>query len=94
MRESLAIEVGQRLKGEDVVSALNEIRQKRGVPKLLFCDVGVHESDHGSLGVSQPRTDDFSRPGKPTDNAHVESFKWYFAGRVLGCALVRDPDGG
>jgi len=74
MRESLAIEVGQRLKGEDVVSALNEIRQKRGVPKLLFCDVGVHESDHGSLGVSQPRTDDFSRPGKPTDNAHVDSF--------------------
>jgi putative transposase len=38
IRESLAIEVGHRLKGEDVVFALNEIRQKRGVPKFLFCD--------------------------------------------------------
>jgi len=39
-RESLAIEVGQRLKGEDVVSTLNEIRLRRGVPKFLFCDNG------------------------------------------------------
>ena len=39
-RESLAIEVGQGLKGEDVVGALNQIRQKRGTPKLLFCDNG------------------------------------------------------
>jgi putative transposase len=36
-RESLAVEVGQRLKGEDVVGALNQIRGKRGVPKVLFC---------------------------------------------------------
>jgi putative transposase len=36
-RESLAIEVGQRLKGENVVGALNQIREKGGVPKL-FCD--------------------------------------------------------
>ena len=40
-RESLAIEVGQRLKGEDVVSTLNEIRLTRGGPKFLFCDNGA-----------------------------------------------------
>src|SRR3989440_7470935 len=39
-RESLAIEVGQRLKGEDVVSTLNAVQQKRGIPKFLFCDNG------------------------------------------------------
>jgi putative transposase len=39
-RESRAIEVGQRLQGEDVVGALNRIREKRGVPKLIFCDNG------------------------------------------------------
>jgi transposase InsO family protein len=39
-RESLAIEVGQRLKGEDVVAALNQICGRRGVPKILFCDNG------------------------------------------------------
>ena len=34
-RESLAIEVGQSLKGEDVVGALNQIRRTRGAPKLV-----------------------------------------------------------
>jgi putative transposase len=75
-RESLAIEVGQRLRGEDVVSALNQIRQKRGTPKLLFCDNGSEFTSqimdlwayHSQVQI------DFSRPGKPTDNAHVESF--------------------
>jgi putative transposase len=75
-RESLAIEVGQRLKGEDVVSTLNEIRLTRGVPKFLFCDNGSEFTSqimdlwayHNQVGI------DFSRPGKPTDNAHVESF--------------------
>jgi len=37
-RESLAIEVGPRLKCENVVSTLNEIRQRRIVPTFLFCD--------------------------------------------------------
>jgi putative transposase len=39
-RESLAIEAGQRLKGEDVVRVLNRVKQQRGVPKFLFCDNG------------------------------------------------------
>jgi putative transposase len=34
-REGLAIEVGQRLKGEDVVSTLNDIRRERGVPRII-----------------------------------------------------------
>ncbi len=75
-RESLAIEVGQKLKGEDVVGALNQIRQKRGTPKLLFCDNGSEFTSqmmdlwayHNQVQI------DFSRPGKPTDNAYVESF--------------------
>jgi transposase InsO family protein len=45
-RESLAIEVGQSLRGEDVVRVLNRLKEQRGVPKLLFCDqrVGGFES--------------------------------------------------
>jgi putative transposase len=34
-RESLAIAVGQRLKGEDVVATLNEIRLQRGVRETI-----------------------------------------------------------
>jgi len=40
-RESLAIEVGQSLKGEDVVRVLSRIGSQRTVPKTLFCDNGT-----------------------------------------------------
>jgi hypothetical protein len=75
-RESLAIEVGQRLQGGDVVGALNQIRQKRGVPKLIFCDNGSEFISQimDLLAYHNQVQIDFSRPGKPTDNAHVESF--------------------
>ncbi|MGH9511463.1 MAG: integrase core domain-containing protein, partial [Terriglobales bacterium] len=75
-RESLAIEVGQSLKGEDVVRALNVIQQQRGVPKLLFCDNGSEfTSQSMDLWAYHNQVQiDFSRPGKPTDNAYVESF--------------------
>jgi putative transposase len=84
-RESLAIEVGQRLKGEHVVGALNQIREKRGEPKLLFCDNGSEFTSqimdlwayHNHVQI------DFSRPGKPTDNAHVESFNGTFRAESL-----------
>ena len=39
-RESLAIEVGQALKGTDVVDVLNRLRFERSAPKMLFCDNG------------------------------------------------------
>lgn len=75
-RESLAIEVGQRLKGEDVVSTLNQIRGERGVPKFLYCDNGSEFASQimDSWAYHNRVQIDFSRPGKPTDNAHVESF--------------------
>ena len=91
-RESLAIEVGQRLKGEDVVSTLNTIQQKRGVPKFLFCDNGSEfTSQIMDLWAYHNRVQiDFSRPGKPTDNAQRGVVQRHLPRRVPGCALVRD----
>ena len=75
-RECLAIDVGQSLKGEDVVRVLNGITQQRGLPQSI-------KSDNGSEFISKVMDKwayernvklDFSRPGKPTDNANVESF--------------------
>jgi len=40
-REALAIEVGQRLRGEHVVEALNRLARHRGAPKYLFADNGA-----------------------------------------------------
>jgi putative transposase len=42
-REALAIEVGQRLRGEHVVDVLNRLVRQRGGPKYLFADKGLSE---------------------------------------------------
>ncbi len=75
-RESLAIEVGQRLTGDDVVRVLEGVASQRGKPQTIRVDNGP-EFISRSLdmwayfnGVKL----DFSRPGKPTDNAFIESF--------------------
>lgn len=75
-RESLAVEVGPSLKGTDVVEALNQIRTERGIPKMLFCDNGAEFSSQiMDLWAYQNGVRiDFSRPGKPTDNAYIETF--------------------
>jgi putative transposase len=75
-RESLAIDVGQRLRGEDVVATLGRLQQQRGAPTYLFCDNGGEFSGRIlDLWAYHHRVRiDFSRPGKPTDNAYVESF--------------------
>ena len=75
-RESLAIHVGQSLMGDDVVRVLNAIVQVRGQPRTI-------KTDNGSEFIGKVMDKwayervvelDFSRPGRPTDNAMVESF--------------------
>jgi len=75
-RESLAIRVGQALKGTDVVDVLNRLRFERRAPKALFCDNGSEfTSQIMDLWAYQNGVKiDFSRPGKPTDNAYIETF--------------------
>jgi putative transposase len=75
-RESLAIEAGKRLTGNDVVRALEQVTALLGKPQSIRVDNGP-EFISRSLdpwayfnGVKL----DFSRPGKPTDNAFIESF--------------------
>jgi putative transposase len=84
-REAVAIEVGQSLKGDDVVRTLNRVKLERGVPKLLFCDNGSEFTSHAmDLWAYQHGSKiDFSRPGKPTDNAFVESFNGTFRAECL-----------
>lgn len=75
-RESLAIEVGQGITGEQVAAVMNRIVAERGAPKTIRVDNGpefVSRALHQWAYLHQV-TLDFSRPGKPTDNALVESF--------------------
>lgn len=84
-KEALAIEVGQRLKGEHVVSALNRIAARRGAPRHLFVDNGSEFSARllDMWAYHHRAKVDFSRPGKPTDNCHIETFNGSFRDECL-----------
>ncbi len=92
-RESLAIHVGQSLKGEDVVRVLNAMVRQRGKPQTI-------KSDNGSEFISKAMDRwanergvelDFIKPGKPTDNAMVESFNGRLRQEFFGRTLVHEP---
>ena len=75
-REALVIEVDKGIKGEQVVEAMSRITTIRGAPKSIRVDNGPEFVSKAldrwayENGVML----DFSRPGKPTDNAFIESF--------------------
>ena len=89
-RVALAIKIGQHLKAPDVVEVLSHIISKRGTPERLFCDNGSEFSGqvldlwayHHGVQI------DFSRPGKPTDNAFIETFNGRLrAARPMGMSV-------
>ena len=75
-RESLAIEVNDRIGGHKVVEVLMQLGKERHLPKTIRLDNGPEfiskALDQWAYlnGVHL----DFSRPGKPTDNGLIESF--------------------
>jgi putative transposase len=75
-RERLAIGVGQSLKGKDVVRVLSGIVFHRGLPQTTKTDNDSESiSKHVDKWAHERGVElDFSRPGRPTDNATVESF--------------------
>ena len=75
-RECLALDVATGFKGADVAQALTRVVSERGKARQIRCDNGP---EFISKALDQwaywNKVDlDFSRPGKPTDNAFVESF--------------------
>ena len=75
-REALAIDVDQGIKGEQVVETMARIAATRGSPRTIRVDNGPEFISKAldRWAYENGVTLDFSRPGKPTDNAFVESF--------------------
>jgi putative transposase len=75
-RECLAIHAGTRLGAADVMCTLQRLTAERGAPRRVYCDNGAEFA--GRLvdfwAYANQVVMEFSRPGKPTDNAFVESF--------------------
>jgi putative transposase len=75
-RESVSVEAGFSLTGGSVVEALDQVAQRRPLPKAITVDHGTEFTSRAldewawHRGVQL----DFIRPGKPAENGLIESF--------------------
>jgi putative transposase len=87
-REALAIEVGRSIPGPRVVRVLERITKARGLPRAIVLDNGpeftsrVLDQWAYRCGVELR----FIQPGKPVQNAFVESFNGKFRDECLNAS--------
>ncbi len=75
-RESLAIVPRTNFRAYQVVEVLDRLVRERGKPRSLRCDNGPEFAGRvlDQWAYLNGVEIDFSRPGKPTDNAYIEAF--------------------
>ena len=75
-RECLALEVASGFRAGQVVQVLSRLVMSRGAPTAIRCDQGTEFTAEAldQWAYNNRIELDFSRPGKPTDNAFIESF--------------------
>ena len=73
------------LPGLRVVIVLERLAAQRGAPACLFVDNGSEFSGRlvDRWAYHHQTRIDFSRPGKPTDNCHIETFNGSFRDECL-----------
>lgn len=79
-REALAIHVAQSIPAPDVIAVLETLRRERGLPAVLITDNGSEFTSRAfdAWAYSRAVKLDFIQPGKPTQNAFIESFNGTF----------------
>jgi putative transposase len=84
-RLSPAIHVRQSFRGVDVVETLERVSRQLGYPKTIRLDNGPEfiSKELDLWAFMHDVTLDFSRPGKPTDNAFIESLNGKFRAECL-----------
>jgi putative transposase len=75
-REALAVVPRVSFPAFGVVEVLDRLKRERGAPKTIRCDNGPEFAGRAldQWAYFNEVEIDFSRPGKPTDNAFIESF--------------------
>jgi putative transposase len=94
-RECLAIQVDQSIKGQDVVTVMERLRLfKDRCPERIQVDNGSEfvSKEFDRWAYENGVTLDFSRPGKPTDNALIESFNGSFRDECLNTSWFLSVD--
>ena len=84
-RLSPAIDVRQNYRGTDVVATLDRVTRELGYPTTIRLDNGPEfiSKELDLWAFVHGVTLDFSRPGKPTDNAFIESLNGKFRAECL-----------
>lgn len=84
-RFSPVIDPRFRYRAENVVDKLEEVCARVGYPKTIRADQGSEfvSRDLDLCAYANDVTLDFSRPGKPTDNAFIEAFNGRFRAECL-----------
>ena len=84
-RESLCTSANFQFKGVRVAEALEEVVKEHGNPESIKVDNGPKfiSKEMDLWAYSHGVKLDFSRPGKPTDNAFIESFNGKFRQECL-----------
>ena len=84
-RLSPAIEVRQNFRGSDVVKTLELVSRVLGCPQTIRLDNGPEfiSKELDLWAFMRGVTLDFSRPGKPTDNAVIETLNGKFRAECL-----------
>ena len=79
------IEVRERFTGADVVAVMESVCKEVGYPKSIRVDQGPEfiSKDLDLWAYARNVELDFSRPGKPTDNAYIESLNGKFRAECL-----------
>ena len=75
-RQSPMLEAGFSLRGRDVTAALDRVLAAGITPRSITVDHGTEFTSRAVEDWASARgvALDFTRPGKPTDNSHIESF--------------------
>ena len=75
-RECLTVEVDTSLNGERVVRVLERLKEARGLPTVIQTDNGPEFTGHALDAWAYRNRVKlfFIEPGKPVQNAHIESF--------------------
>ena len=84
-RECLAIYPEKSIKGEQVAVVLDNLKVTRGLPKRIKVDNGPEFISRAldTWAYLNKVHLDYSRPGRPTDNPHIESFNGSFRDECL-----------
>jgi len=93
-RLSPAIDPRFNFRGPDVVEILEEVGLQAGFPKAIRVDQGTEfvSRDLDLWAYQRGVTLDFSRPGKATDNAFIESFNGKFRAECLNASWFMSLD--